>query len=130
MLDDELIPKIKDFLSKRGLKVSEVKSKIINLRQENFDFLGFNIGLKQRDFRINQPSDKSTVLIIKPTIKSIKKVKAKLKDVFSNQETSLLHLIKKVNPILRGWANYYRVSHHSQKEFIKIHNYVYGLTIN
>jgi RNA-directed DNA polymerase len=128
-LESYIIPRVEDFLSHRNLKVSMGKSKIIHLKESNFEFLGWSIGLKNRITSKNQFSEKKTVLIIKPKPKSIKRLKIKLKNVYKTQQQSFLHLIKKVNPILRGWVNYYRISYHSQHEFIKIHCYVYELTL-
>ena len=41
------------------------------------------------------------------------------------QNRSIEVLIKKLNPILKGWANYYRSSYHSQEVFQSIGHYVY-----
>jgi vacuolar-type H+-ATPase subunit H len=39
-LETELIPKVKEFLKERNLEISKEKSKIINLNEENLEFLG------------------------------------------------------------------------------------------
>lgn len=39
-LKNEVIPKIKTFLKHRGLKISDEKSKIVNVEHNSFEFLG------------------------------------------------------------------------------------------
>lgn len=60
---------------------------------------------------------------------SLKRVKYKLRLVYKRRD-SLETLIRDLNPILRGWGNYYRISFHSAKYFTHINNYVYKSTIN
>lgn len=95
-LEETILPIVKSFLSERGLAVSEEKTCIVNIEQ-GFDFLGQNI----RKY--------NNKLIIQPTKDSIKSCQVKLKSIIQkargwNAET----LIKKLNPIIRGWANYHR----------------------
>ena len=42
MLEQEIMPMVKEFLQARGLTLSEEKTKITHI-DEGFDFLGFNI---------------------------------------------------------------------------------------
>lgn len=84
-----------DFLKERGLELSEEKSKIVHIN-EGFDFLGFNL---------RKYGDK---LLIKPNKKSILKILKKIRETIAkskslNQET----LIKVLNPIIKGWCEYY-----------------------
>ena len=66
------------------------------------------------------------VLIIKPEKEKIKNFKRRVKKEFRlSQNRSIEVLIKKLNPILKGWANYYRSSYHSQEVFQSIGHYVY-----
>jgi RNA-directed DNA polymerase len=128
-LETNIIPKVKEFLHERNLKISESKSKIIHLKESSFEFLGWNISLNKRLLSKNQHSEKKTVLLIKPTTSSIKRIKLKLNRVYKTQQQSFLYLIRKLNPILRVWSNYYRISYHSQREFSKLNNYVFGMTL-
>lgn len=101
-LEINIIPKVKEFLLKRNLIISESKSKIIHLKEPNLKFLEWNISLNRRLLSKNQHSEKKTVLIIKPTVSSIKKIRLKINNVYKTQQQSFLHLIRKLNPILRG----------------------------
>ena len=102
----EILEEIKqlliDFLKERGLELSEEKTVITHVKG-GFDFLGFNI----RKY--------GGTLLIKPSAKSQKRFTEKLHEVvFSKKSTSQQSLIAALNPVLRGWGNYY--SHVVSKE--------------
>lgn len=85
-----------DFLQERGLSLSEEKTLITHV-DDGFDFLGFNI----RKY--------NGTLLIKPSKKSQKRFTQKLHDiVFSHKAVAQQRLIEELNPVLRGWGNYYR----------------------
>jgi RNA-directed DNA polymerase len=90
------------FLSERGLHLSEEKTKICHIN-EGFDYLGFNIR------RYKQPRGKSdSTTIIKPAKEKVKEVKQKLREIWLQMVGSTVeNLVGKINPIIRGWANYY-----------------------
>ena len=85
------------FLAERGLELSEEKTLITHIT-EGFDFLGFNI----RKY--------NGKLIIKPSKKSQERLVEKLHETIFrwNKTATQQTLIDLLNPILRGWANYYR----------------------
>jgi RNA-directed DNA polymerase len=111
---------LNEWLGARGLRLSEAKTKIVHL-SEGFDFLGFNV----RQY----PAVKSPYgwkLLIKPSRKSVKKLKERLVDEWyglrgQNCATALAHL----NPIIRGWSNYYRVVV-SKRLFGQIDNWMFN----
>ncbi|MEM9008519.1 MAG: group II intron reverse transcriptase/maturase [Cyanobacteria bacterium P01_F01_bin.86] len=91
------------FLRLRGLRLSEEKTRIVHL-SEGFDFLGFNI----RHY-CSRTTRLGWKLLIKPAKKSVSAFRAKLKQTFKRLHGSNARcLIKVLNPIIRGWANYYR----------------------
>lgn len=103
---------IEKFLNIRGLELSKEKTHITNIR-DGFDFLGFN-------FR-KYPNDK---VIVTPTKDGIKSFKSKIKEIFKKyNSSSLTMLITKLNPLLRGWANYYRFVN-SKVIFSKLDSYI------
>jgi len=122
----EDIPKVKLFLKERGLEISEKKSRVINFEKEGFNFLGWRVDLFKRNFRKKKYNTNKRILIIKPTKKAIKRVKADIKAEFRSNKP-IRALIKDLNPILKGWSNYYRSSYHSQEVFQSIGHYVYQL---
>lgn len=92
---DELKELIKEFLKVRGLTLSEEKTRLTHI-DEGFEFLGWNF----RKY--------SGKLIIKPSQKSVRKIRQSISEVIKENKTSTQEgLIFKLNPILRGWANYH-----------------------
>lgn len=109
-------PAIEEFLKKRGLILSADKTHITHI-DNGFDFLGFNC----RKYK--------NKLLIKPSKKSVTKLKKKIKFVFKKMNsTSTLSLIKKLNPIVIGWANNYS-SVVSKKIFSIIDHYIYWKSV-
>ena len=91
------------FLRVRGLQLSEEKTRIVHL-SEGFDFLGFNVRHYQ-----SQNTRTGWKLLIKPAKKSVSTFREKLRQTFKRLHGSNAKcLIKVLNPIIRGWANYYR----------------------
>jgi RNA-directed DNA polymerase len=94
-----------EWLNPRGLTLSEEKTRVVHLT-EGFDFLGFNV----RHYPMPHTTRTGWKLLIKPSRKSIQKLRDKLK-----AEWLKLHghdaatVTRKLNPIIRGWANYFRV---------------------
>jgi RNA-directed DNA polymerase len=85
-----------NFLAERGLELSPEKTKLTNIT-EGFDFLGQNV---------RRYNDK---LIIKPSKKNIKAFTDKVKTTLKASRSSTAgDLIQKLNPIIRGWANYHQ----------------------
>lgn len=89
-----------EFLKERGLELNEKKTKITHIK-EGFDFLGFNLKRYPYNPRLNKPTDQETVLVIKPSAKGIKSIKAKLKEKIL-KKYPINKIISLVNPILRG----------------------------
>lgn len=106
---------ISQWLKKRGLELSPEKTKIVKTPQ-GFDFLGFNIkwcknkakGHYKRHL-IKEGKYKEYGIRITPSSKSLKKHKIALIEVFRQMKTSSQEdLIRRLNPIIRGWTNYFR----------------------
>ncbi len=107
---------VAEWLKGIGLELKAEKTKIAHtLKGENpgFDFLGFNI----RQYEVSKyRTGKSThgtplgfKTLIKPSNKSIGKHKERLSEmVASHKAAPQTALISGVNPIIRGWSNYYR----------------------
>ena len=99
MIVDYVLPRLQFFLKERGMELNEAKTKIVH-RDDGFDFLGF---------KIRQYCGKSrSVCLAKPSKRSIKQHLEHIKTVVStNKQMKADELVSKLNPIIRGWANYY-----------------------
>jgi RNA-directed DNA polymerase len=96
LLEQKAQPALTAFLHPRGLALSEQKTVITSL-QEGFDFLGHTL----RKF-----GDK---LLIFPAKRKIQALRQKIRQVFhAASGRSQAALLRQLNPLLRGWANYYR----------------------
>ena len=96
VLETEIKPLVADFLAERGLTLSEEKTVITNI-EDGFDFLGFNI----RKFKKQ--------LLTKPSKKAQKNFCDKIrKKIKSNKGCRQESLIRMLNPMIKGWGNYYR----------------------
>jgi len=94
------------WLEARGLRLSDEKTQIRHLR-DGCNFLGFNI----RHYPTPNSSRSGQKLLIKPSTDSIKQLKRKLKGLWHKHVgTTTVALINEMNPVIRGWSNYFRVS--------------------
>lgn len=110
---------VEEFLKYRGLILSEDKTRVTHI-QEGFDFLGFNI----RQYKV-QNSKSGYKLLIKPSKSNISKFKNQIRDIFKScLGKQVVLLIAEINPIIRGWCNYYR---HvvSSEIFNKLDRFIY-----
>ena len=95
-LEHEVKPAVVEFLAERGLVLSPEKTKITHIR-DGFDFLGWNI---------RKYDDK---LLMKPSKANVKAHLDKIREVIKGNKTAKqANLIRLLNPVLRGWANYHR----------------------
>ena len=101
-LEQEVKPAVVEFLAIRGLVLSPEKTRVTHIGK-GFDFLGWNI----RKY--------NGKLLMKPSKTNVKTHLDKIRDVIKeNKAAKQANLIKLLNPILRGWANYH--SHVVAKE--------------
>lgn len=112
MITDHIIPFVKDFLKERGLELSDEKSKITHI-DEGFDFLSQHI----RKYKGK--------LLIKISRQSIQSFKDKIKTIIRNNRGVSAHaLIKILNPVIRGWANYHK-GICAKDTFGKMNNFIF-----
>ncbi|MBC8462279.1 MAG: group II intron reverse transcriptase/maturase [Deltaproteobacteria bacterium] len=96
-------------LDKLGVKVNRDKTKIVDLtRGENFSFLGFVYR------RVKTRRGKWGVSIV-PKMKARTALLRNLKEIFRRYKSQpLSRVIELINPILRGWTNYFRIGNSSE----------------
>ena len=92
---EEIKTLIEGFLEERGLELSKEKTRITHI-EEGFDYLGWN-------YRKHKNK-----LIIKPSVKSLKRITSKIKETIRiNLMQKQEILIYRLNQIIRGWCNYH-----------------------
>ena len=103
------------WLEPRGLAFNEAKTRVVGLN-EGFDFLGFNVRRYGR-----KP-------LIRPSKAAVRRIRERLRDELrSLRGSNAPAVIKRLNPIIRGWAAYYRTQV-SAKVFGDLDYYLWQLT--
>ncbi len=112
LLEDEVLPLVKQFMGERTLELSAEKTKVAHI-EEGFDFLGQNV----RKY--------NGKLLITPAKKNVAAFLSKVRKVVKEGiGASAGRLIARLNPVIRGWANYHR--HVVSKEtFVKVDNAIF-----
>lgn len=93
---EAILPKLVTWLAERGLKLNEEKTKIRHI-SEGFNFLGFHIRAYGKKCLAKPQKEKVQT--------KLREIKAWL-EKHPNVEPG--DVIQVLNPILRGWANYYK----------------------
>jgi RNA-directed DNA polymerase len=95
---------VEETIAALGLTLNREKTRILNLRAgEELNFLGYTIYMWNTRHRSVQ---------LKPNHKACQRLKAKVREIVSRQNLwwGLDGIINTLNPILRGWHNYYSLS--------------------
>jgi RNA-directed DNA polymerase len=91
------------WLAVRGLQLASEKTKIVTLA-EGFDFLGFNVRIFPSKLRKS-----GWKVLIRPSKTSVTKIRKRLRDEWQSLHGHKTEtVIKRLNPIIRGWSNYFR----------------------
>ena len=92
-LREKVLPIVREFLTERGLQLSEEKTVITHIG-EGFDFLGKNI----RKY--------NGKLLIKPCKSAVRSFLGKVRDIIKSSKSIKQEiLIRRLNPVIRGWVN-------------------------
>ena len=101
--------RLREELAKLQVEVNEEKSRIVDLsREESFGFLGFTFS------RIRNRKGK-WIISYTPQMEKRTRLLRKLKEIFRwHRSQPIDRVIYLINPILRGWLNYFRIGHSSR----------------
>jgi RNA-directed DNA polymerase len=110
--------RLREELAKLRVEINEEKSRMVDLRKKgSFGFLGF-------DFRRTRSLSGVWRPQYTPKLKKRTAVLAKLRDIFRRHASQPVgRVIELINPILRGWVNYFAVGH-SGRCFTSIKDWV------
>jgi RNA-directed DNA polymerase len=95
-LEQYVTPKVQGFLAQRGLTLSEAKTRIVHI-DEGFHFLGFEVRRLGGKLLIRPEKDK--------VLAHLRGIKDYLD---RHKQAPVGQVIKKLGPVIRGWAYYYR----------------------
>nr|WP_289814848.1 group II intron maturase-specific domain-containing protein [Paraburkholderia caribensis] len=102
--------RLRDEFAKLQVEVNEEKSRTVDLdRAESFGFLGF-------DFRRLRSIGRQVWRAhYTPKLKKRTALVRKLKEVFRRYQSQPVdRVVQLINPVLRGWVNYFAVGHSSE----------------
>jgi RNA-directed DNA polymerase len=102
--------RLREEFAKLQVEVNEEKSRTVNLdRSESFGFLGF-------DFRRLRSVQRQVWRAhYTPKLKKRTALLRKLKEVFRRYQSQPVdRVVELINPVLRGWVNYFAVGHSSE----------------
>src|SRR5262249_29124944 len=98
-LERVVLPRLRDFLAARGLRLSEEKTRIVR-DTDGFDFVG-------RHFQRLSP----TKFLARPRRSSVRAHRGALSQLFRDRALPVGVQIQKANTIIRGFCNHYRTDH-------------------
>jgi RNA-directed DNA polymerase len=124
---DQALTKITEILALLGLEVHPDKTKVVDLREgrEGFDFLGWHFHA-----RLSGPLWERGIsryyLHRWPSQRSMKRVRGKIKALTGRRSIhrDIRDVIADLDPILRGWGNYFRTGN-AAKKFNQLDSYVW-----
>ncbi len=103
--------RIDKFLAGMGLEVKEAKTQVVHT-SEGFDFLGFNVRQYEvGEYRAAKNSHGLNLgfkTLIKPSKEAVKRHLRKVEEIIDKHHNAPQEaLIARLNPVIRGWCNYY-----------------------
>lgn len=101
--------RLREELAKLHVKINEEKGRIVDLaKDESFGFLGFDFRRVRSLKGVWRPQ-------YTPRLKARTVLLGKLKDVFRRHQSQPVdRVVYLINPILRGWVNYFAIGHSSR----------------
>ncbi len=92
----EILEKIIEFLRKRGMNVSQKKTKV-TAATDGFDFLGWH-------FKVQKNGKFRSI----PSVDNFKAFRKKVKHIVNNSNYGATTKAEKLAPVVRGWRNYHK----------------------
>lgn len=94
---------VSEVLAPMGLRLSEPKTRVCHI-DEGFDFLGWRIQRRARQGRTGKQA-----VYTYPSKKSLRSIMDKVRRLTRRaRHRTLADLLRRLNPVLRGWCNYFR----------------------
>lgn len=119
--------KAREVLASLGLELHPDKTKVVDLREgrEGFDFLGCHFRARASG-KLMERGIRRYYLHRWPSKRAMKSIRAKVKAKTGRNRTGvsdIREVIADLNPLLRGWGNYFRTGNAADR-FIEIDRYV------
>jgi len=113
-----------DIIQRLGMTLHPEKTRIVDAA-EGFDFLGMHFRLKPM-----RSNPKRLFCYRWPSTKAMQSIRNKIRDAIGYDDIySLEEKTRAINPILRGWGQYFRASN-AHRHFKKVDSYVHTKLVN
>ncbi len=111
---------VRQIMTKLKLQLHPTKTKLVNLKQEGFEFLGFHFQKV-----ISRKSGK-LVPLMWPGKKAMKAVRNRIRERTDRSALGLpmAEIVAQLNPIIRGWRNHFVIGH-SMRQLRMLDRYVW-----
>jgi len=127
---EEAEKRVRAVLTRLGLELHPDKTRLIDLSwgKEGFDFLGCHLR-KRMSGRIWEKERKRVYFLQRwPSQRSMTRVRRRVKELTGRNRSGVRDvriLIEDINPVLRGWGNYFRTGNAARK-FNQVDTYVWN----
>jgi group II intron reverse transcriptase/maturase len=114
----ELQARLQRWLDRHGLKLNEEKTRLLDVRQEGFKFLGFSVSWRQGQSGRHYPH-------LEPHPKSQAKLRDKIQETLNHWTLwrAADEVIPELNRLLQGWGGYFHYGH-STRVFDRMNQFV------
>ena len=120
--------RVRQILARLGLELHPEKTRRVNLYdgQEGFDFLGHHLHKRMSGKIWEQRRKRLYYLHRWPSDRAMKRIREKVKERTprGRSHADIRVVITDLNPVLRGWANYFRTGN-AAKRFNQLDSYVW-----
>jgi group II intron reverse transcriptase/maturase len=116
---ERILKGIKMVLGGLQLSLNEEKTRVVDARNESFNFLGFTIKVT------GSPRTGKKFPLIVPSKKAMRHIKAEIKSLTCRKNLALPKevVVNKLNEIVRGWVNYFYYGHCS-KDLLRLKRFL------
>lgn len=120
--------RIREILARLGLELHSDKTMRVELYdgKEGFDFLGCHLHKRLSGALLERKGKRMYFLQRWPSQRSMQRIRQRVKELTPRRRchADLREVIADLNPVLRGWANYFK-SGNASKRFIQLDGYVW-----
>lgn len=125
---DEAERRVREVLTRLGLELHPEKTRKLDLSwgKEGFDFLGCHLRKRLSGPILENKGRRLYFLQRWPSQRSMKRIRQRVKELTLRRRCheDLRSVIADLNPVLRGWANYFRTGN-AAKKFNRVDTYVW-----
>jgi group II intron reverse transcriptase/maturase len=127
---EEAEARVRAVLDRLGLTLHPEKTRKVDLSRgrEGFDFLGCHLRKRMSGPLLEKTGRRVYYLQRHPSQRSMKRVRTRVKELTGRQRNGVKDvrvLIEDLNPVLRGWGNYFRTGN-ATNQFVAVDRHVVG----